>query len=61
MLNKKILAFTAALLAGGSALMGQLNINEEDTKKVDNQIKVDGPAEGGEVKRAKADDLNFIS
>jgi len=61
MLNKKILAFTAALLAGGSALMGQLNINEDDTKKVDNQIKVDGPAEGGELKRAKADDLNFIS
>lgn len=60
MIKKKLLAFTAALLAGGS-LMAQLSINEEDNKKVDNQIKVDGPAEAGDLKRAKADEINFIS
>lgn len=40
--------------------MGQLTVNEEDNKKVET-IKVDGPSDDGELKRAKADGLRFTS
>ena len=56
MLNNKLLAFTSALLLGAGSLMGQITVNEEDNKKVES-IKVDGPSDNGDIKRAKADSL----
>ena len=58
-MNKAILAFTSALLLGGSAF-GQLSINEDENKKVES-IKVEGPSDNGDIKRAKTDNLKFIS
>ena len=60
MLSKNILAFTSALLISGS-LFAQLEINEAEKSEVKNVIEVAGPQEDGEAKRAKADDLKFIS
>ncbi|MCH2204734.1 MAG: hypothetical protein MK132_02535 [Lentisphaerales bacterium] len=60
MLSEKILAFTSALLISGS-LIAQLEINEAEKSEVKNVIEVAGPQEDGEAKRAKADDLKFIS
>ena len=60
MLNKSLVAFTSALLVGGS-LFAQLEINEAEKSEVKNIIEVAGPKEDGEAKRAKADDLRFIS
>ena len=58
-MNKTILAFTSALLLGGS-LFGQLSVNQDENKKVES-IKVDGPSDNGDIKRAKPDGLKFIS
>ena len=60
MLNNKLLAFTSALLLGAGSLMGQITVNEDDNKKVES-IKVEGPSDDGDIKRAKADSLRFIS